>query len=284
MIFSIALIRCYNKRQDFSSQALSSEYDDATITENIPSIFNLNFSLGRWDNSRRYKFFDNVLSADKSVKLSEKYTVCIATQSSLERLYSVIQMSQHWTGPISAAVFVAGEEYLLTEIYITYMRQCFPHVRDRISFHVAYSEDCPPTKYYDKLAFDYMRNCSNPKGVLSVLLNHRMKGTIEWKSRVLYPQNHMRNLALRNCNTAYVFLTDVDIIPNIGMADNLDVFLRNSHCEKLCAYVIPVYEIDEKVTFPQSKSEMIKLAKNQLARPFHQKIYDNGHSSTNYSR
>jgi len=54
------------------------------------------------------------------------------------------------------------------------------------------------------------------------------------------------------------------------MADNLDQFLRKSQCEKLCAYVIPVYEIDEKVGFPRNKSEMLKLAKNRIARPYHQ--------------
>jgi N-acetyllactosaminide beta-1,3-N-acetylglucosaminyltransferase len=68
------------------------------------------------------------------------------------------------------------------------------------------------------------------------------------------------------------------------MADNLEEFLRKSHCEKFCAYVIPVYEIDEDVNFPQNKYEMTSLAKNGLARPFHQKIYEDGHYSTNYNR
>jgi N-acetyllactosaminide beta-1,3-N-acetylglucosaminyltransferase len=68
------------------------------------------------------------------------------------------------------------------------------------------------------------------------------------------------------------------------MAENLDQFLRNSQCEKLCAYVIPVYEIDEKAECPQNKSEMLKLAKNGLARPFHEKIYGAAQSATNYAR
>jgi N-acetyllactosaminide beta-1,3-N-acetylglucosaminyltransferase len=76
----------------------------------------------------------------------------------------------------------------------------------------------------------------------------------------------------------------VDIIPSIGMADNLDQFLRNSQCEKLCAYVIPVYEIDEKSEFPRNKSEMLKLAKNGMARPYHEKVYKTAQSATNYTR
>ena len=69
-----------------------------------------------------------------------------------------------------------------------------------------------------------------------------------------------------------------------GMADSLDQFLRNSQCEKLCAYVIPVYEIDEKAGFPRNKSEMLQLAKNKMARPFHQRIYKTAQSATNYKR
>jgi N-acetyllactosaminide beta-1,3-N-acetylglucosaminyltransferase len=68
------------------------------------------------------------------------------------------------------------------------------------------------------------------------------------------------------------------------MAHVLDAFLRRSKCEKLCAYVIPVYEVSENVTFPHNKFEIIKLANNGLARTFHQKIYADGHAATNYSR
>jgi len=75
----------------------------------------------------------------------------------------------------------------------------------------------------------------------------------------------------------------VDIIPCIGMADKLDQFLRKSRCNKLCAYVIPVYEIDEKAGFPRNKSEMLKMAKNKMARPFHQDVYKTAQSATNYA-
>jgi hypothetical protein len=62
----------------------------------------------------------------------------------------------------------------------------------------------------------------------------------------------------------------VDTIPCIGLADNLDQFLRKSRCEKLGAYVVPTCETDEKTDFPRNKSEMLKLAKNRIARLYHQ--------------
>lgn len=252
------------------------------LLENV-GLFNIDWRLSRWDSKHRYKFLDFVWPGNKFLKLSQKYTVSIATQSSLEKLHSIVEMSRHWTGPISLAVFVAGEEFLLTGLYISYLRRCFPHVEDQISFHLAYSWDNPPSDA-PNLAFDYKQDCSNPELVLSELLKLRSPQTIEWKNNSLYPQNHLRNQARINCQTEYIYLIDVDIIPCIGMADNLDQFLRKSQCEKLCAYVIPVYEIEDKAGFPRNKSELLKLAKNKMARPFHEKIHTPAQSATDYTR
>jgi N-acetyllactosaminide beta-1,3-N-acetylglucosaminyltransferase len=226
---------------------------------------------------------DFIWPGNKFLELSKKYTVSIATQSSLEKLLSIVEVSRHWTGPISLAVFVAGEEFRLTGLYISYLRQCFPHVKDQISFHLAFSLDYPPTNGPNP-PFDYKQNCSNPEAVLSQLLKLRSSRTIEWKNNSLYPQNHLRNQARENCQTEYIYLIDVDVIPSIGMADHLDQFLRKSQCEKLCAYVIPVYEIDEKAAFPRNKSEMLKLAKKKMARPYHKKISGTAQTATDYAR
>ena len=245
-------------------------------------VFNITRNPSRSDPKRRYKFLDSFWPGNKFLELSEKYTVSIATQSSLERLHSIVKVSQHWTGPISLAVFVAGEEFLLTELYITYLRQCFPHIKDQISFHLAYSLDYPPSDG-PKLEFHFKQDCSNSEAVLLDLLKYRSQRTTSWRENAHYPQNHLRNQARANCQTEYIYLIDVDIIPSIDMADKLDQFLRKSQCDKLCAYVIPVYEIDDKAAFPRNKSEMLKLATNGMARPFYQEINRNSQSSTNYT-
>lgn len=100
-----------------------------------------------------------------------------------------------------------------------------------------------------------------------------------------YPQNHLRNLARKNCQTKYVFLTDVDIIPSKGMAENLDVFLEKPECDSdKCAWVVPTYEIDERVSFPHNKTELVRLALKGLARPFHHKVFIYNQYATNFSR
>lgn len=50
----------------------------------------LNLKLGRWDKTRTYKIHDNAFVGEEFSALSEKFSVCIATQSSLERLGSLV--------------------------------------------------------------------------------------------------------------------------------------------------------------------------------------------------
>jgi N-acetyllactosaminide beta-1,3-N-acetylglucosaminyltransferase len=64
---------------------------------------------------------DHALVGSMYNDLSQKYSVCLATQSSLEKLHSIVQVAHHWTGPISAALFAAGdEEYRLLQGCITF--------------------------------------------------------------------------------------------------------------------------------------------------------------------
>lgn len=52
------------------------------------------------------KTFDNVLIAEQR----QNGLVCLATQCSVDRLPSIVELSKNWRGPISIAIYVAGEE------------------------------------------------------------------------------------------------------------------------------------------------------------------------------
>lgn len=127
-------------------------------------------------------------------------------------------------------------------------------------------------------------NCLRPDLALQELLDRRSSATTKWRLKHPYPQNHLRNLARKNCQTRQVFLTDVDIIPSADLAESLNKFLETVTCKNLCAYVIPTYEVDSRVQFPVNKSELIRLANKGLARPFHQKVFIYNQYATNFSR
>ncbi|CAD7077698.1 unnamed protein product [Hermetia illucens] len=259
--------------------------DDLTANGEKTAFSDIDFNTGRWDNQRLYKYFDFAIVGEKFSELSEQFAVCLATQSSLERLDSLVQVADHWTGPISVAVFAAGDdEFQLLQLYVTYLRKCFPAVRENVSFHLAFPKARLPT--INRWAKHLFRSniCDRPDIVLKRLVRRRSSETEKWRIKNLYPQNHLRNLARKGCQSDNVFLTDVDIIPSYNFTENLDKFLRNVKCTKLCAYVIPTYEIDLRVRFPSSKDDLLRLVKKGLARPFHQKVFIYNQYATNFSR
>lgn len=237
------------------------------------------------DDRHGYKLYDNIVVGDKYSLLNELYKTCLATQSSLEKISSLIEVSSHWNGPISLATFAAsGEELNAVLLYILYLRKCDTKIKDKVAFHLAVVKERAPKTF--EVDSDKLKelNCDNPVGVLQYLLKDLNKGANKWRTKLPYPQNHLRNLARKNCQTKYVFLTDVDIIPSRGMAESLDEFFAKPDCKGRCAYVIPTYEIDERVQFPPNKTELIRLANKGLARPFHHKVFIYNQYATNFSR
>lgn len=57
---------------------------------------NLNLGVGRSDNRLAYRLFDNVIVGEKYVQLSEAYKTSLATQSSLDKIASLIESSLYW--------------------------------------------------------------------------------------------------------------------------------------------------------------------------------------------
>ncbi|XP_060527077.1 beta-1,4-glucuronyltransferase 1 [Cylas formicarius] len=261
--------------------------ENTVRTDRPPRSFgNLNLDLGRLDNQLKYKIFDNLIVGDRFAELNKVFSTCLATQSSLDKLASIIEVSLYWGGPISLAVFATKEKELnRLLLYILYLRKCNDRIRDKIAFHLVVPAENGPKKYHvDEERLERLE-CGNPVGVLKILQKETQEKVYpSWKARVAYPQNHLRNVARKNCHARHVFLTDVDIVPSKGMAERLNDFLPKQKCQKKCAYVVPTYEIDERVLFPPNKTDLIRLAKKGLARPFHHKVFIYNQYATNFSR
>ncbi|KAL0839224.1 hypothetical protein ABMA28_015996 [Loxostege sticticalis] len=241
-------------------------------------IARLDLRLGRWDGSRSFRMFDYATVGDMYAELSMNRRVCLATQSSIERLHELLRIAVHWTGPISVAVFVAGDELRLLRAFATWLFRCQPEIYSRLAIHVATSAERPGVQ---GTVPTWAKDCEAkplPPG-------ERRADTVAWRARHPYPQNHLRNLARRNCHTPYVFLVDVDIVPSRGMSEALDRFLATAPKCPLCAYVVPTYELDRRVAnFPANKSELLRLSKNKLAIPFHRKVFIYNQYASNFSR
>lgn len=235
--------------------------------------------LNRWDSSRSYRLFDYAATGELYPVISENRQVCLATQSTIERLHELLSIAAHWTGPMSVAVFVAGDELAILRAYVTWLYYCHPDVIARMALHIAFPADRPGI--HENTIRNGATDClSNP-----LTHNRRRPETVAWRAKHPYPQNHLRNLARKNCQTPYMFLVDIDIVPSKGMAESLDQFLVTTPKCQLCAYVVPTYELDTRVTkFPANKSELIRLSKNKLAVPFHRKVFIYNQYASNFSK
>ncbi|XP_059061199.1 beta-1,4-glucuronyltransferase 1-like isoform X1 [Achroia grisella] len=241
-------------------------------------ISRLDLRLGRWDGSRSFRMFDYATVGDMYAEISGNRRVCLATQSSIERLHELLRIAAHWSGPISVAVFVAGDELRLLRAFATWLFRCQPEIYSRLALHAATPAERPGT--HGNMP-NWAKNCE----AMPLPPGERRADTVAWRARHPYPQNHLRNLARRNCQTPYVFLVDVDIVPSKGMAESLDKFLAKAPKCPLCAYVVPTYELDRRVAnFPTNKSELLRLSRKKLAIPFHRKVFIYNQYASNFSR
>jgi len=65
---------------------------DSSVNASEKPVFSgLDLKLGRWDARRMYKAFDFAVVGEKYAELSEKLNVTLATQSSIEKIFSLVQ-------------------------------------------------------------------------------------------------------------------------------------------------------------------------------------------------
>lgn len=120
-----------------------------------------------------------------------------------------------------------------------------------------------------------------------VLKNRKNIGYhVVYKEGQFYPVNLLRNVALKNARTPYVFLTDVDFLPMYGLYDYLRravVQMDMQHSQK--ALVVPAFEtLRYRLSFPKSKAELLSMLDMGTLYTFRYHVWPKGHAPTNYAK
>lgn len=251
-------------------------------------VFNFNQSSSRTDSRRTYIIHDSVVVANAYGSYGDSAQATLATQCSVDRLHLLMEVADAWNAPMSVAVFVPGIDFYIAKVYIAYLRLCSQVIRTNATFHFLYHRDMSP----DASSFGTVReqqvlpSCGRKYEALPLLLRYRTGSFKRWWQQALHPQNHLRNVARHGVRTPYHFLTDIDIRPVAGLAQQLDVFLATSEqarsCPK-CVYVVPTYEMSERLPVPRSKTELLETIKRKQSRPFHAKVFIHNQFATNHS-
>ncbi|OXB82259.1 UNVERIFIED_CONTAM: hypothetical protein H355_007956 [Colinus virginianus] len=109
---------------------------------------------------------------------------------------------------------------------------------------------------------------------------------IVYKEGQFYPINLLRNVALSNTQTPYVFLTDIDFLPMYGLYD----YLRNSIQQlelphRKAALIVPAFEtLHYRLTFPKSKAELLSMLDMGSLYTFRYHVWPKGHAPTDYAK
>ncbi|CAB3225466.1 unnamed protein product [Arctia plantaginis] len=102
---------------------------------------------------------------------------------------------------------------------------------------------------------------------------------------VHYPVNYLRNVALENVNTPYVFLMDVDFVPMPGLYEHLRnaIQLVNPYPQKKCLVVAAFESQRYRTSPPRSKAALLARLASDVA-PFRAREWPRGHRATDYAR
>ncbi|XP_047027691.1 xylosyl- and glucuronyltransferase LARGE2s-like [Helicoverpa zea] len=106
--------------------------------------------------------------------------------------------------------------------------------------------------------------------------------------KVHYPVNYLRNVALENVNTPYVFLMDVDFVPMAGLYDHLRsaIQLINPYPQKKCLVVAAFETQRYRTSMPRNKAALLSRLRSAPGdvQPFRAREWPRGHRATNYTR
>lgn len=236
------------------------------VGEVLPAAF------GVLDITGNYTSHPFVWPAQEWTMVTGESRVCLTTQASVDRLFWVAWQAEGWSGPLSVSIFAPGSDFSVAAAMVFYLRRCFPSVQDRVSFHLVHTRARPPHPSPNPEVQHL--NCDDPEESNKILLGLRDENEPHERR---YPQNLMRNLARRTCPCDYTITIDVDMLTVPFMAENLTGFLNSvslTPCRK-CSYVVPVYELDNTVTYPPNdKMELLRLLLRRHARRFHMKVYN----------
>ncbi|XP_033752458.1 LARGE xylosyl- and glucuronyltransferase 1-like [Pecten maximus] len=101
-----------------------------------------------------------------------------------------------------------------------------------------------------------------------------------------YPVNYLRNVALKQVRTPFVFLSDIDFLPVHNLYENLKrtaTTMDLANTKK--ALIVPAFETPRyRIEFPKSKAELLSSLDMGDLYTFRYHVWPKGHFPTNYAK
>lgn len=257
------------------------------------------------DSSGEFKIVNFLVQAENLRLQKNGYEdVTLVTQCSSEHLPQLATLASAWSGPISVAVFVTVDNLGDTLITITDLRRCFSDVRANTSFHLVYPlsqhrqadlQETVAAKAITKWSSLSSSSTGSSRSMSAAdcerIVPRRTMGVEISPAEILngptvavpnydrssspYPNNLLRNVARRNSLTEFVFVIDVDMVPNEGLHREFIHFAKSNRLfsdskkDDKTVYVVPAFEAKESVEVPKDKTGLLQLLDTMQVRPFY---------------
>ncbi|XP_076034758.1 beta-1,4-glucuronyltransferase 1-like isoform X2 [Oratosquilla oratoria] len=200
-----------------------------------------------------------------TVKLEE---VTLVTQCSLSKLHYIPQLTKVWQGPVSVAVFVLSNEVPASVQAFLQLQKCFSAVRENVTFSLVFPLNSPTSPHVVPTA--------------GTVPCHLILGSEDQNSYnfhgIQYPNNLLRNTAIKVVRSQFMLVLDVDMQPNenlhhafLNYAKHNDLY-KKATTEHKMVWVVPSYEVKEEMDVPRNKESLLELLESGDARPFYQEM------------
>eukprot|EP00055_Hartaetosiga_balthica_P009441 m.37611 g.37611 ORF g.37611 m.37611 type:complete len:449 (-) comp6747_c0_seq3:323-1669(-) len=195
---------------------------------------------------------------------SHGLTIC--TQASLDGVKEIAMQAHAFDGPISASIFI--EEDIGTAIsYLARLLQC-SYIMN-VAFHLVFQND---KDAYSVMASDRVDEVEK---ITCDDLPKLFASSHENYNHIFpFPNNALRNIAVKAALTEYVMVLDVDIVPSSGLNQELLRAARLMVSNEIAntVFIIPTFEVVQENILPQSRTDVLRWIEVKKAQPFYKDL------------
>lgn len=236
-------------------------------------------------NEGPYRVIYNVIEVNYKFENMSEFAVTYCTHATPEFLYHIVEIVKRWDSFVSVAVFVPGEDALISLIIIKHICRCFQEM-SRISLHLVFPAMHPPNfvsnsyNTVNNYSSPLFKDCSGP----DILLNGSFT-TYKRQRDLIYPVNVARNVARMGAKTKYILVSDVELLPSKNLVQEFLAMLERLQQRNIVVnptvssqetrfknvvFVLPVFEVESNVLdVPQTKYDLLRLYTKNRAVYFH---------------
>ncbi|XP_033105009.1 beta-1,4-glucuronyltransferase 1-like isoform X2 [Anneissia japonica] len=229
-------------------------------------------SEAKLDSSGQYKVHKNYAISHQQDSLNTENDVTIVTQCSVNHLHHLAQLTEEWDGLISVSVFTTKLQVHIADAAIFTLRECFEKIRTNVAFHIVYPFTFQDINEIQNKRHDIELLDLSCENVLHTITNLNLFMQNYDLSGIPYPNNLLRNVARTGVQSTYIFVIDIDMLPNKHLRTDFLSFLQNSVISEELSdvvYVVPAFELPDNSPRPTTKQELLKQYDNNGVRPFY---------------